>query len=409
VRASLREWLAASARAIGDDPALCTYAVILSFLHALTGIAWLTYKNVTALVSTDDAVCWPLIPGCYHLRAYLSPSRAGAAVAIYIALGIAAGALFAARKTRPALLTFVLAALVGTAIYSLDYRLRFNQTYMFGWVVLAFLLAPRKGIAIQALVALFYFWAGTLKINREWTSGAALYAKPFLVPEAWIPASCVYVLVLELVLVWGLFAPRPRWRWGVYAQLVLFHLVSWRVVGFFYPLLMIGLTAIYPLVWRRSPEATLTFARLGSDPCARITVLAVAATFSLFQLAPHLFPGDTAITGEGRLFALHMFDARAHCEGGAVLTAASGERSRAPLIDDAADARSRCDPITLAATAARLCRLLAARGDARRVDVKIDARRATDVELQPLIHVDDFCHRAIEYSVWHHNDWIGAR
>jgi hypothetical protein len=331
------------------------------------------------------------------------------AVFAYMAVGLASAVLFALRRARAAFALFVATALLGIAIDSLDYRLRFNQTYMFGWVLLAFLLAPRRLAAVQTLIALFYAWAGTLKLNSEWLSGAALYAKPLFVPEALVPASCVYVLLLELVLVWGLFSSRPRWRWAVYGQLVLFHVVSWSVVGYFYPLLMIGLTSIYPLVWIFSPADTLTFASREKphEKARRVTILGVAALFSAFQLVPYLFPGDTAITGEGRLFALHMFDARAHCEGGAILTTSAGERSRAILINEKADARTRCDPITLVAQAQRLCRLLAAKGDARRVDVAIDARRTSDVTLSPLIHVDDICHREIAYSVWHHNAWIG--
>src|SRR2546427_12789093 len=39
-------------------------------------------------------------------------------------------------------------------------------------------------------------------------------------------------------------------------------------------------------------------------------VLALAAVFSGLELAPYAFPGDRTLTGEGRLYALHMFDAR---------------------------------------------------------------------------------------------------
>jgi hypothetical protein len=41
------------------------------------------------------------------------------------------------------------------------------------------------------------------------------------------------------------------------------------------------------------------------------------------------------------------------------------------------------------------------------VDVAVDARRATDVEMKPLMHIDDFCSKSVEYSAWHHNEWIG--
>jgi hypothetical protein len=328
------------------------------------------------------------------------------AVLAYMGLGIAAAALFLRRLSRAALGAFVGATVLGAALYALDYRLRMNQTYMLSWVILALLVAPRKVEVLQALVALFYVWAGVLKMNREWVTGAALYERPFLVPASLVSAACVYVLVLELVFVWGLFAASARWRWAAYGQLLVFHAVSWKVVGYFYPLLMLGLTAIYPLVWRLAPERTITLARLRAEGGPRGAVAVTAAVFSSFQLAARLFPGDTAVTGEGRVFALHMFDARVECAGGATLVSASGQRARAALIAENSDLRTRCDPIVIAAQANRLCRLLAGRADPPRVDVAIDARRSTDPVMRPLVHVEDFCRRHVEYSPWRHNEWI---
>jgi hypothetical protein len=406
-KASVGSWFRRTAADVDGAPPLRVYAVLLSLLHVLTAVAWITYKRFAELVTGEDCVCWPLFADCHRLRPYLTPTLAYAALATYAALGLTSAVLFARRRPRAALATFLLATAIGSSLYALDYRLRLNQTYMFGWVVIVLLLAPRKAAALQVLVALFYFWAGTLKLGTEWTSGAALYAKPLLVPDALVPASCIYVLVLELVLVWGLFAPQREVRFAVYAQLVLFHAVSWSVVGYFYPLLMLGLTSIYPLVWSLTPDESVTVKMLRSERASWRSAASVAALFTLFQLVPRLFPGDTAVTGEGRLFALHMFDARVECRGAAVVTRPAG-RSRAALIDDQQDARTRCDPIAIAAQAQRLCRLLAARGDDARVDVAIDAKRTTDPEMKPLLHVDDFCRRDTTYSVWHHNAWIGG-
>jgi hypothetical protein len=329
------------------------------------------------------------------------------AVAAMIAAGVGAAALLLARRVRTGLAVMAFALLTGVAVYVLDYRLRLNQTYMLGWVVLVLLLVPQRTQTLQVLVALFYFWAGALKLNREWLSGAALYERPLLVPAALVPASCVYVVVLEMVLLWGLLSPVPRVRWAVYAQLLLFHAVSSSVVGWYYPLLMAGITAIYPLTWTLAPDQALVWTRVPVDRTGRVALVAVAAVFSALQLMPRLFPGDTAITGEGRLFALHMFDARVQCEGGATVRTASGQQVRVALINDNLEPRMRCDPIVLAEQARRLCHQLETRPDSPRVDVAIDARRATDEHLQPLVHVDDFCHVDDSYSLWHHNAWIG--
>ncbi len=130
--------------------------------------------------------------------------------------------------------------------------------------------------------------------------------------------------------------------------------------------------------------------------------------FSLFQLVPHLYPGDTAITGEGRLFALHMFDARIECAGGATLFAPDGSTEFRALIDDTADLRTRCDPLGLYGTARWRCHELAQRGDSRRLDVSVAARRTTDGIFHPLMKVQDFCNAELIYSPRRHNAWIAT-
>jgi hypothetical protein len=209
------------------------------------------------------------------------------------------------------------------------------------------------------------------------------------------------------VLMWGIFSARPIIRTAVYAQILVFHAVSYSAVGYFYPLVMLGLTAIYPLVWLRTPHDAVTIDLLRARGDVRRVASVTAAVFSGFQVIPWLFPGDTAVTGEGRLFALHMFDARVECTGGATVRSASGFARTVALINPRLETRLRCDPIVLRDTAERLCTLVASRPDPAQVDVAIDAARSTDRAMRPLIHVVDFCHAGIVYSPWRHNSWIG--
>lgn len=390
-----------------DAPSSVTrlYAAILAALHVLIAVAWITDKQIARLLTTEDAVCWPFFPSCQAVRGLLSTTGVYAAVAVYASGGVLSAALFATRRTRAGTLTFVATTLLGLALYALDYRLRTNQSYMFAWIVATFLVARSRVASVYILLPLFYVWAGTLKLGEEWLSGSALYARPLFVPASLVPASCAYVLVLELVFVWGLFSTRGRWRWLVYAHLVLFHLVSWSVVGFFYPLLMLGLTSIFPLVWILGPNEIVDWRRLRGEDRRR--ALSIAALFSVFQLVPHLFPGDTSVTGEGRLFALHMFDARVECEGGATLRSPSGETSHVELIAENEAVRVRCDPIVLRANARNLCRKLANRWSSVRVDVAVDAKRSSEQRMRPLMHVEDICRTPPSYSILHHNAWIG--
>jgi hypothetical protein len=359
---------------------------VLGAIHALTGIAWFAYKNVTSLLTSSDAVCWPVFPYCEGVREHLSRSTVRALVAMYIALGLSSAISFALRRTRSATITLGVAWALGTFIYFLDYRMRLNQTYMLSWICVAFFFARRKVETLSALVGAFYFSAGLLKLTPDWLSGRALYAKPLFVPESLVPLSCIYVVVLEIVLVWGLFGTRHRVRYAVLAQLALFHLVSWPVVGWFYPLEMLGLLSIFVL-----GEPTSVRALKGALP--------FLVPFALAQVVPAFFRGDAALTGEGRIFALHMFDAQVSCTGGAVV-----DGRTIPLVAEGSDVRSRCDPIILLAHAKMLCR--SPRG---RIDVAVDAKKASDATMRPLVRIEDVCASAPSYSVFRENPWIVAR
>ncbi|MBX3185386.1 MAG: hypothetical protein KF819_00160 [Labilithrix sp.] len=388
------------------DP-LLAYAAVLSLLHPLVAASWVRDRQIARLVTTEDYVCWPLLPGCHALRAPLDPSSVYVLLAIYAALGLAGSALFFTRRRAAGFVAFAAACVLGLALYALDYRLRSNQAYMFGWIGIVFLFGRKVRDTAAVSLCLFYAWAGWLKLGPEWLSGAALYETPLLVPRALLPAACAYVVVLEIVVVWGLLSTRPVVRWSVYAQLVVFHVSSWKVVGFFYPLLMLGLTSIFPLSWLLERDASPSWRRLRAERPRE--TLAAAAVLSALQLVPRLYPGDTAVTGEGRMFALHMFDARVECEGYATLRAASGETSRVELVAPDEAFRIRCDPVVIAANARNLCRKLAPRWASVRVDVAVDARRSTDPATAPLVRADDVCAKPLRYAAFGHNPWIRER
>ena len=83
-----------------------------------------------------------------------------------------------------------------------------------------FCLFPVSASPSGTFVVLFYFWAGIIKLNPEWISGAALYGESLLlIPDSLIPAACIYVVVLELLLIFGLLSNRASWFWATLAQL----------------------------------------------------------------------------------------------------------------------------------------------------------------------------------------------
>ena len=133
---------------------------------------------------------------------------------------------------------------------------------------------------------------------------------------------------------------------------------------------------------------------------------ALAALFSLLQLMPYAFPGDRALTGQGRLYALHMFDARATCVGWADLHNADGTTMRRDL-KLPLDTRIACDPIVYFNRARNLCR----QRDAGHVafedlDLFLSARRSSEGELKRVIATRGFCARRERYDPFRHNAWI---
>jgi len=377
---------------------LRAYGAALALLQVLAAFWIQRDGKLRLLVPGVDAICWPLLPDCEGLRV-LPLAGLEHAAALWAAGGLlVAGAFLRRRWAGRAYAGLFLLVLCELAFLALDFRLRRNQHSMALWVTTAFLLVPRKRAALPVLICLFYFWAGTLKLNWEWLSGAALYRPVWLFTGPWLVVATTYVIALELVMVWGLLAQRALWFWGAFAQVVVFHVFSWPVVGFFYPLLMFGILAIFPL--RRLLPAT------AGGPANLRSAWALAALYSALQLTPYLFPGDRALTGEGRLFALHMFDARITCEAWADVRLADGTLRRESLRKHW-EARTACDPILIHGFARNLCRARdAGRTAFVDLDVHLRSRRTSERELQTVIDFPDFCARLPRYRPFQHNDWI---
>jgi len=392
---------------IERDDALRWYGVAMAFLHVVTYLYWVDQRIVAFIHAQAEPICWPLVPECEKVRVL---SAAGVALLLraYFAAAIGTGLLFASRRLVSwAYAGLVLVNVLKLAVMLLDYRLRMNQHYMGFFATFAYLLVPGKRDALRVLVTLSYFWAGTLKLNWEWVSGAGLYRPMWPFSGAGVAIACVYVIVLELGVTWGLLAKRARVFWTALGQFLVFHALSWQVVGFFYPLLMFAILAIFPLsrlVEPRDPPEGLLVA-LWKGRGLR-SVYALAALFSLLQLVPYAFPGDRTLTGQGRLYALHMFDARATCVGWADLHNADGTTTRRDL-KLPLDTRVACDPIVYFNRARNLCR----QRDAGRVafedlDLFLSARRSSDGEMKRVIATTGFCAKGERYDPFRHNAWI---
>jgi hypothetical protein len=131
---------------------------------------------------------------------------------------------------------------------------------------------------------------------------------------------------------------------------------------------------------------------------------AVLAVFTCLQFVPYAFPGDSATTGEGRLFALHMFDAIVVCEARLTYHLADGTTREDPLAQAARlPHRSRCDPVIFFDLARNACRR---RAGYRDLDLSLRSGHGRDPQMRQTIDVRSFCEKAPTYDLWRHNAWI---
>lgn len=319
-----------------------------------------------------------------------------------ISLGGALTALlFLHGKVRIAYVALATLTVLKALVVLQDFRLTHTQHYIAFWVTAVYLLVPGKRRALMFLIVAIYSWAGLLKLNWDWVSGQALYGRrPLGLPPDLIPAACVYVIVLELVLVYGLLARRKLLFWPALAQFLLFQVSSFWVIGWFYPVLMFLILALFPLN-RLIPEK-----RSMSSATERRGAIVVAGLFSVCQLIPALYSGEAAVTGEGRMFALYMFDAPITCTSWRMLHAPDGTSVKIVVRPHFVHARIACDPLIYYQLARNECDEYARRGVSIDFDLMLDSKKSSWPSYRRVVQIPAFCGSGVSYRVWSHNVWI---
>lgn len=388
-----------------DDPVVRLYGWAILAGHAVVWLFFVDTGILLSLTHQSEPFCWPFFEDCYKYR-LRSAGHAFTIQTAYLALGLASGAALTKSWIKSYWLGVALMNVLLIAVISLDYRLRANEFYMLLWTNGTFLLLPGRRWTIPIVILSFYWWAGRLKLNHEWLSGSVLYRDLFLIPPSYFWLACTYVVVLEMMLIWGLLARHRAVRWMVLAQLALFHIQSLSQIHWFYPALMAAILSWFALdQWRGNvaDRASLNTFMRGKAPGIAYVVLAV---FGLFQLTPFLYRGDAALTGQGRIFSLHMFEARQRCDVTAAVLSSDGSTGVVNLKLEHLSPRMICDPIVYYNRAQNICRSGA--NDETFVDLHFTmrAKRTTDERLQTIIDAPNFCRSGHRYAVFTNNSWM---
>lgn len=377
----MRRWLHLDV--IERDRALQWYGVCLALTIPLTLVFWREQVFGEELVSALRPNCWPgLELLCLHhpLRAIGTAARASYWL-ITLALAFAAAIQFARGRIGTATSALAASFLLKAFWQTRDYSLMGNYHYMPYTAFVFFLFLKDKRRGLLYLVFSFYWFAGLLKLDPEWLDGFSLRTRPTWMPQALFTASLAYAAFLELFVSLGLLAKNKGLRFAVLAQFALFHAFSWIYVGFFYPLTMALLLAIFWLDFRYPREAQTPLARRD------LTALAV---FCLMQLLPRLAGGDPAIFTKLRLSALNMYDATVACRTG--IFAHFGNETREYTPDYRRIAlRVRCDPILFESDARSLCRELRRDPAFTGLDIFLLARRSSSREFTEVVNQKNIC------------------
>ena len=377
---------------IHKDPVLKIYGLLLSLTHVWTFLYWNKrnfFMNSQSSLNSEP-ICFPFFPDCDLFRAQFSPEFWQGILYFYVFSAIFVSLVFLQKKWQ-ALAYWGLAfiTLFKLGLHLSNYNFMGNYHYMAHFVTLAYLLAPHKKSLIKYLIIAFYISAGFLKINIDWLSGAAMIRTPYLYGTP-LRLSLVYVLFLELIFVFGLIHPNRKLRYFCLLQFFAFHLFSWHVVGFFYPMVMFSLLGVFylPEYFDRKyePKELLKFISIKEYK----SIYIILALFTGLQLLPFTMVDDPSKSGVARLSSLNMFDSKTSCHSLMVAKTDNGTIHLRPPIKNMG-VRLKCDPLVFLNQAHQICRKNKETNEIKELSLHLFTRRVTSSEYKKVLAIKDIC------------------
>ncbi|MBS1968794.1 MAG: PQQ-binding-like beta-propeller repeat protein [Bdellovibrionales bacterium] len=386
---------------IQNSPVLRKYGFLLSLIHFFTFSYWFFVGEVYNYISkATPGVCQPFLQFCESYR-FGNPILWRWILVFYFIIGAIGSVLWLRKSISLAYSYSYFVLLFKIFIYVQDYRLMGNFHYIHFIFILLFLLVPRKIQLIPISIVLIYLGAGLLKLNSEWISGSALYGD--IGPLKWIPIqmATIYVIVLELGFSSLLLSRHRFWQKFALFQFFVFHIYSIQIVGLFYPAVMFCILSIFILMSKEHADMPSIISVWRYKPHRTLSLL-----FILAQIYPLILPGKSALTGEGRLVSLNMFDARAVCRHTFVVDRGMGHYVQMQLNLESFGTRIRCEPYVYLEFARRLCEDYQKNNDFAVVDIHMQSRLSSEQNFQPIVDINDVCKKEPHFNPFWANSWI---
>jgi outer membrane protein assembly factor BamB len=388
------QWVSANLEDISSDKVLRWFGFFLALALIFNWLFWEFGSGFRILTDPDsERTCWPWAFMCADQTKSLATLNLVAAYGL-IATSVLAAFGFALNRIPMGFWALAAAFAIKLLLFFQDYRLAGNYHLMQHWLLFGFLFLPNKKSTLAILTVLFYFWAGTLKLNLEWMSGSALLRQP-LIHETVMSFLLGGVIVLELCGSWFLLYRSSAIFWSAFAGFVFFHLFSILVVGFYYPSQMFCFLMLFVLA-RLIPGSEIQPDKLSKSG------IAFLALFSFLQIIPWAHTGDTALTSNGRVVSLNMLDVMPQCQPLAYVRS-EGQTIEVNLLDATSAPRIACDPVFYRAKLKNLCRSF---NPGTRVDFVLASKRQTDTAYSNIASVTDVCSQELSYSLLGFNPWL---
>ncbi len=352
-------------------------------------------------------------------------------------------------------------------IFFMDYRFMGNYHYMPFLISFVFLFIPQKLFFIPLLIVCFYFFAGLLKVsNLDWLTGLAFPENlnfPLFFNENIKLILCFYVVCLEIIGVWFLvfiqtnckgkellsfftffkrktLARKSRsmdiktiWKIMIYFQLILFHALSYFIVGYFYPLIMFCLLSLfffmfilneksdilYRFDWKfhnlKSKRLRPSFLKIKNKISYSLGIrtenmlpgIVFMCLVVFGNLLSVFIPGSAGLTGEGRWYGLNMYDAHTQCDSQIFL------KFKNKIVQESFSGyneyalRIRCDPYIDFNTVKKICAFYKKYPEFMNLDWSFYSKLRSDLNYKRLVNEKNVCGKNLKYFSWRKNHWIG--